>query len=167
MIIINSTIWKYESATLRLFVWVNAFFSWEQEGLFCPWPCLTAHHCTAGCLFFWYVCIAPYMSPCGIKPCYISRWGQLQGCMCLHTQSPKIPKPVIRAAKSTPVLATAMFKDIGSRVQSVLGVCECAFWHEPKWMKKTVHACEFFEWCELVEFYIYQISLQLLSQLQP
>lgn len=81
------------------------------------------------------------MRPHGIKPCNIFGWVQLQGCMCLHTQSPKIPKPVIRAAKLTAVLATAIYKVTGSRVQSLQCVCKCVFWHKMNSVKKTLHAC--------------------------
>ena len=81
------------------------------------------------------------MRPHGIKPCNISRWDQLQGCMCLHTQSPKIPKPVIRAAQLTAVFAAAISKVTGSRVESLQGVCKCVFQHKLRSMKKTLHAC--------------------------
>lgn len=66
------------------------------------------------------------MRPHGIKPCNISRWGQLQGCMCLHTQPSKIPKPVIRAAKLTAVLAAAIYS-IRQQSSSLFRVCASVY----------------------------------------
>lgn len=58
---------------------------------------------------FYCTCLALHMRPHGIQPRNNSRWGQLQGCMSLHTQSLKSPKPVISLIELTAVLAAATY----------------------------------------------------------
>lgn len=44
-----------ELSHFNIFLWINCIFGGvekKKDQFAFPWPCLTAHHCTAGCLFF-------------------------------------------------------------------------------------------------------------------
>lgn len=124
IVCIDSQVKNYH-LNLFCFSWVTCSFKLGKEA------------CNEACNAF----LDPHRRPHGIKPCNISRWGQLHGCMCLHTQYPKIPKLAIRLAQLTAVLAAANYRVTGKTVQSLQGVCKCVFCHKQRSLKKMLHAC--------------------------